>query len=167
MDKRPLCALQYIKRSIFFHFNAIQNHLTDRFHPLLCGVNRNINDGEFTVAPMAATRSVGGTREFIRLPPAGLQCPYTGLSRAYLNTLILACPENEFRPPVQSYLLRRKGFKKGIRLISYPSLAAFIKGHEVFGQESGRSQESPKGTKSAGRRICTESARLPSLRHHK
>jgi len=65
--------------------------------------------------------------EFIRLPPPGLRCAYTGLSRSALNQLVLPCPQNDGHPPVKSFCLRQRGAKTGIRLIDYASLAAHIR----------------------------------------
>jgi hypothetical protein len=66
--------------------------------------------------------------EFIRLPSSGQQCPYTGLSRAKMNQLILPCPENGGKPPVHSISLGPAG-KKGVRLIEYKSLITFLRSH--------------------------------------
>ncbi len=64
--------------------------------------------------------------EFIRLPPPGVRCPFTGLSRSALNELILPTTANNFAPPVRSYCLRKRGAKTGIRLLNYASLKAHI-----------------------------------------
>lgn len=64
--------------------------------------------------------------EFLRLPKPGTRCPLTGLSRSSLNALILPSPENNFRPPVESRVLRRTGCIRGVRLISWQSLRDFI-----------------------------------------
>lgn len=71
--------------------------------------------------------------EFIRLPQAGRPCAYTGLTRSFLNTLILPSPANEHRPPVKSFVIRRKGARTGVRLIDYESLRAFIHAHAESG----------------------------------
>ncbi len=67
---------------------------------------------------------------FLRLPQAGQRCPYTGMSRSGLNSLILPGPLNAGRPPVRSFVLRQKGARHGVRLIDYESLAAYIRQHE-------------------------------------
>jgi hypothetical protein len=64
--------------------------------------------------------------EFIRLPPPGVRCPFTGLSRSALNELILPTALNNFAPPVRSFCLRKRGAKTGIRLLDYASLKAHI-----------------------------------------
>jgi hypothetical protein len=64
--------------------------------------------------------------EFIRLPKPGQTEPWTGLSRSSLNTLVWPCRENDFRPPVRSCTLRRKGTMKGVRLIDFQSLMDYV-----------------------------------------
>lgn len=71
--------------------------------------------------------------EFIRLPKPKRRDPLFGLSRSFLNELILPCPANGFRPPVQSHVLRRRGSRNGIRLISVDSLRHYIELHEETG----------------------------------
>lgn len=66
--------------------------------------------------------------EFIRLPRAGKSCPHTSLSRTALNALILPTPSNGFLPPVKSIVVRHRGNQRGIRLISYDSLLAYLHG---------------------------------------
>lgn len=65
--------------------------------------------------------------EFIRLPKTGKACPHTGLSRSTLNSLILPCAANGYKPPVRSYVLRQHGRLKGIRLIDFESLCSYIR----------------------------------------
>jgi hypothetical protein len=69
--------------------------------------------------------------EFIRLPKARERDPYFGLSRSYLNELVLACKANNFRPLVRSAVLRRRGAKSGVRLVHLQSLRDFVTRHEV------------------------------------
>ena len=64
--------------------------------------------------------------EFLRLPPPGVRCPFTGLSRSALNELILPTELNGFKPPVRSFCIRRRGARTGIRLIDYASLKSYI-----------------------------------------
>ncbi len=54
--------------------------------------------------------------EFIRLPLRG-PCPWTGLTRAKPNQLVLPCAANNFRAPVRSVSLAPPGKTKGVRLI--------------------------------------------------
>ena len=65
--------------------------------------------------------------EFLRLPPPGVRCPFTGLSRSALNELILPTELNDFAPPVRSFCIRKRGARTGIRLIDYASLKAYIR----------------------------------------
>lgn len=57
--------------------------------------------------------------EWIRLPKEGTNCPHSGLTRSYLAGLIR-------RNLVPSKSLRQRGSVRGIRLISYDGLMAFI-----------------------------------------
>lgn len=68
--------------------------------------------------------------EYIRLPKGGALCPHTGLTRSYLNSLILPTGQNKFNPPVKSVCLRQDGARTGVRLIVYKSLLAYLKKHE-------------------------------------
>jgi hypothetical protein len=68
--------------------------------------------------------------EFIRLPRIKERDPLFGLSRSFLNELILPCGANRYKPPVQSHVLRRRGYRNGIRLISVDSLRRYIQAHE-------------------------------------
>ena len=67
--------------------------------------------------------------EFLRLPPPGQKCPITGLTRGFLNQLILPNPQNGFKPPVRSFCLRRKGHARGVRLIDRADLIRYIREH--------------------------------------
>jgi hypothetical protein len=51
-------------------------------------------------------------------------CPYTGLSRSQMNTLILPCKANNFNPPVKS--ISMGDGKKSSRLILYVSLIKYL-----------------------------------------
>lgn len=81
--------------------------------------------------------------EFLRLPQGGCRCPHTGLSRSALNALILPTPENDFRPPVRSFVLRKRGARTGIRLIDFDSLAAYIRAHAEQGVEFSQTPVTP------------------------
>jgi hypothetical protein len=67
--------------------------------------------------------------EFLRLPKPGQLCPYTGLTRSFLNELILPTPRNNGKPPVRSFCLRQKGAKTGVRLIDFADLKRHIRQH--------------------------------------
>lgn len=58
--------------------------------------------------------------EWIRLPKEGSTCPFSGLSRSYLADLVR-------RREVPSKALRRPGTVRGVRLICYEGLMAFIR----------------------------------------
>lgn len=66
----------------------------------------------------------------IRLPKTGEYCRYSGLSRSGVNQIILPCEANDFKPPVKSFRLAREGNIKGIRLIVWASLKAYLKQQE-------------------------------------
>jgi hypothetical protein len=68
-----------------------------------------------------------GNPEWIRLPKPNTRCGHTGLSRSTMNTLILPCDQNGFKPQVHSISLRRRGGKRGLRLINLSSLLDYIK----------------------------------------
>ncbi len=71
-----------------------------------------------------------GPIKFLRLPPPGQLCPITGLSRAYLNGLILETAQNNFKPPVRSFVLKgRPDCKRGVRLVEAEDLFRFIREH--------------------------------------
>lgn len=68
--------------------------------------------------------------EFIRLPKPGELCPHSGMARSALNELILPTDANGHKPPVKSFVLRKRGARTGIRLISWASLKTHILAHE-------------------------------------
>lgn len=75
-----------------------------------------------TVQPVGPLKTDHQTLpEFIRLPKTGDRCPFTGLSRATLNELILGSAA-----PVKSVVLRGRGSTRGIRLIITDSLFAYL-----------------------------------------
>lgn len=94
----------------------------------------------YTIAPVQPAEGVPPKPEFIRLPKPGKQCPYTGLTRAYLNMLVLPNKGNGWNPPVKSVSLRPKGSQRGVRLIHYGSLIAFL--YQRMAEDT---NESPKG----------------------
>lgn len=70
------------------------------------------------------------TPEWIRLPKK-TPCPYTGLSRSKLCSLIIPCAANNHHPPVRSVCLRPRGGARGARLISYDSLMDCLRRQSV------------------------------------
>ena len=67
---------------------------------------------------------------YIRLPKQSRHCPHSGLTRSHLNKLILPCPENRLRPPVESFVVSQPGKRRGVRLIKYASLMAYLSEQE-------------------------------------
>jgi hypothetical protein len=91
---------------------------------------------QVTIAPVAVpakTAELPVRPEFIRLPKSGL-CPWTGLSRAKLNELILPTATNGKKPPVKSVCLRKPGAIKGARLIHLQSLLAYLRARMEGGE---------------------------------
>jgi len=87
--------------------------------------------------------------EFIRLPKTKGRDPLFGLSRSFLNELILPRMENKYQPPVRSHLLRRRGYRTGIRLISVDSLRDYIlQNEDKGGVESNSVPEPPDSCRS-------------------
>jgi len=80
----------------------------------------------YTIVPIQIPAGSCIKPEFIRLPKPGKQCPYTGLTRGFLNNLVLPCAINGHQPPVKSVSLRMKGCKTGVRLIYYDSLMEYL-----------------------------------------
>jgi hypothetical protein len=69
--------------------------------------------------------------EYIRLPHNNARCPHTGLSRTVLAKLIRPSRENNFKPPVRSFLLKvKRGAIRGTRLIVYASLMDYLRSLE-------------------------------------
>jgi len=82
--------------------------------------------GQLTTAKVEA--SISGKKsapEFIRVPNSG-PCPYTGLCRSKLYELISPNEGNDYRPPVKSVSLRKRGQLKGTRLVVYQSLIDYL-----------------------------------------
>lgn len=67
---------------------------------------------------------------FTRLPKQGKLCSYSALTRSHLNKLILPCPENGFKPPVDSFVVSQPGKRRGVRLIKYASLMTYLSEQE-------------------------------------
>lgn len=97
-----------------------------------------------TIAPMPTLANEAklvpdapnGTRpEWIRLPKSG-RCPFTGLSRSKLYDLVGDTEANGHRPPVKSVVVRKRGAMRGVRLISYDSLMAYLASIGAHGDET-------------------------------
>jgi|ERR1017187_1184712 hypothetical protein len=63
---------------------------------------------------------------WIRLPRAGTRCPVSGLSRSTLAELTRPCERNEYRPPVEARVLKRRGSVRGVLLISRTGLLRYL-----------------------------------------
>jgi hypothetical protein len=83
---------------------------------------------DIKVLPVGATEFFLSTisLRWIRLPVAKAREPWTNLSRSVLNTLILPCAANRYRPPVQSASFAQPGQKRATRLINLRSLLAYV-----------------------------------------
>jgi hypothetical protein len=64
--------------------------------------------------------------EYIGLPKPGRYCALTGLTRSTLAELVVPCEANDHKPPVKSFVLKKHGAIRGIRLINYDSLMAHL-----------------------------------------
>ena len=89
-----------------------------------------INGGNNTIDSTAAAITATATNiehpEWLRLPQPGQRCRFTGLSRSTLNELCIDSPVNGYKAPVKSIVLKKRGAMRGIRLISYDSLMAYL-----------------------------------------
>jgi len=83
----------------------------------------------YTADPLSVAVSTATPAEFMRLPKPRARDPIFGFSRSYLNSLVLPCKENGFRPPVRSIVLRKRGAKTGVRLVDLVSLRAYLNTH--------------------------------------
>ena len=92
--------------------------------------------GQLTTAKIGVSTSGGKSApEFIRIPKSG-PCPYTGLCRSTMYGLLTPTEENDYRPPVKSVSLRKRGQIKGTRLVVYQSLIDYLYGQVNEFQQS-------------------------------
>lgn len=84
---------------------------------------------QLTIDPISYATPITTVPEFMRLPRSKERDPIFGLSRGYLNTLILPMRENNYRPPVVSCVLRQRGARTGVRLINVESLRRYVLKH--------------------------------------
>jgi hypothetical protein len=92
-------------------------------------VDENGGNGNGKAAPPRVVMAVSPGTECIRLPAPREKDPVFGLSRSYLNTLILPSVRNGNRILVRSYVLLRPGNRKGVRLIDIESLRDYVHAH--------------------------------------
>src|SRR4051812_10442162 len=64
---------------------------------------------------------------YVRLPAPRARCPWTGYSRSALADLCVPSKANDFRPPIKSFRVHRKGDKRAIRLIVFDSLLSYLR----------------------------------------
>jgi hypothetical protein len=104
---------------------------------MITDISNTGGNPQATIAPVIAipANTAAVQPEFIRLPKTGL-CPWTGLSRAKLNELILPTLANGNKPPVKSVCLRKPGASKGARLIHLQSLLAYLRANMEGGVEA-------------------------------
>ncbi len=88
-----------------------------------------MNNQMTTTSPTLGVTATPTGPEYIRLPAPKQRDPLFGLSRSFLNLLILPCGHNDHRPPVKSCLLRRRGARTGVRLINVDSLREYVEAH--------------------------------------
>jgi hypothetical protein len=81
----------------------------------------------YTIAPVEIPSDMCLKPEFIRLPKPKQVCQYTGLTRSFINLLVLPNKQNGYNPPVKSVKLRLRGAKAGVRLIHFTSLMDYIR----------------------------------------
>ncbi len=128
-------------------------------------IQRKAGNGQTTVASIAAPGQSAQLRpEFLRLPKPGTLCPVSGLTRSYLNSLILPTEANGRRPPVKSVCLRQRGAKKGVRLISYEHLMAHLRAHlePTLEDAPGETEDAQRAAASANAELEAALANLVS-----
>jgi hypothetical protein len=116
-------------RPIALHLNSAPSrvyHMTHQSH-----------NSPYLPSSEASTRPI-----FIRLPRAKTRCSYTGLSRTSLNELVVPCAANDFAPPVRSYVKKKRGAARGIRLVDLGSLLSYLRSLSTGGTSVGHG-ESP------------------------
>jgi len=92
--------------------------------------------GQLTTAKVeASTSGEKSAPEFIRIPKSG-PCPHTGLCRSTMYGLLTPTEENDYKPPVKSVSLRKRGQIKGTRLVVYQSLIDYLYGQVNQFQQS-------------------------------
>jgi hypothetical protein len=78
---------------------------------------------------VAVAAQVPEQARFLRLPRTGERDAVFGLSRSFLNTLILPCRQNGYTPLVRSAVIRKPGARTGVRLVDLESLRDYINAH--------------------------------------
>ncbi len=73
---------------------------------------------------------------FVRIPRSGERCPFSGLTRSTLLSLVLPNLWLGSCPPVESLSPRQPGAKRGVRLVVWASLEAHIRSHDADRQDA-------------------------------
>ena len=81
--------------------------------------NKRLTTVPLSEAAASASQVVLFQPEWLRLPKPGTLCIHSGLSRTVLYQLCKA-------DKIKSTVLRQRGASRGIRLISYDSLMAYL-----------------------------------------
>jgi hypothetical protein len=63
---------------------------------------------------------------FIRVPRSGSRCPVSNLTRTAIDKLTRPQPDNDFRPPVKSRVLKARSATRGVRLVEVQSLLNYL-----------------------------------------
>ena len=63
---------------------------------------------------------------FVRLPSPRTRCAITGLSRSSMAELVRPCMRNNWQPPVDAVLLKKRHANRGCLLINKASLLAYL-----------------------------------------
>jgi hypothetical protein len=92
-----------------------------------------MSNEHYTTSPLSYAEAVPVAPEYIRLPRAKERDPLFGLSRGYLNFLILPSKANGYKPQVKSCVLRKRGARTGVRLVEVKSLRDYIQRHTDTG----------------------------------
>lgn len=85
-----------------------------------------IHTATVTSSIMKKKITPGIVPNFIRLPEAGSNCPYTGYSRTGLYNLTVPCAANKFAPEVPAKCDKKRGNTRGIWLIPFDALISYI-----------------------------------------
>ncbi len=101
--------------------------LSEQTLSALSSASMNIEQLNTTSAPhLDAGKPIFDNSVWLRLPRPGARCPITGLSRSSLAELVRPCPRNDFSPPVEARLLKRRTARRGVLLINRASLLTHI-----------------------------------------
>src|SRR5438046_9031587 len=100
--------------------SAAESRLSERERP----ASEAVSERPQTIRPI-----------YIRLPAPRARCPWSGYSRSALADLSVPSKANNFRPPVKSFRVRRKGHKRAIRLVVFESLLAYLRKFEEAADE--------------------------------